>query len=323
MICNKSWQGRFVSGRATALMLLGVSLLMWLVGILFDAPVSELHLFGLSMGNVVSRCITFACFALATAMMSSWYVFDHRIRWFLSLFFCLPSLSLFLHGCVEYSISLLFLLLTIHRLFACKQDEDCRYGLFSAFSLFGLATMLFPQFITLLPVLVCYMLMTSLASGKTLFSIMLGMLTPYWFLFGIDYIFPNVLKQSGFFVAPFTYLTSAMTEFISLTGVAFLVVSILVFIPFIVLFSSSASPGKPLLRKRLLFFALLNIYLVALSLLYSQDSSLYYIWSLPALAVMLTYIFSLKITRFSKCYFIIINLVWLAMVPFSLWLRLL
>ena len=320
MIYNKSWQGRFVSGRATALILIGVSLLMWLVGILFDTPADELDLFGLKIGNVVSRCITFACFALAAAMMSSLYVFDRRIHWFLPLFFCMPSMSLQVHGCLGYSVSLLLFLLVTHRVFACKQGEDCRYGLFSAFALFGLATMLFPQFIMLLPVLVTYILMTSLAGRRELFSIMLGLLTPYWFLFAIDYIFPNVVGQDGFFVAPVMYMASVKPGLYSLGNAVYLAVEILVVFPFLLMFLNSASPGKPLLRKRLMFFALQNIYLMSLALLYSQDFLLYYIWSLPAIGVMLTYIFSLPVTVFSRYYFIFINIIWLAMMPFSLWL---
>lgn len=320
MICNKSWQGRFVSGRNTALVLFGVSLLMWLVGIFLDAPVNDLYVFGLKIGNVMSRCITFACFAFAVAMMSSWYVFERRIRWFLPLSFFLPSVSLFVHGCVGYSLSLLLFLLVIHRTFACNHDEDCRYGLFSAFVIFGLATMLFPQFLMLLPVFVCYILMTSLAGKREIFSILLGLLTPYWFLFGIDFIFPNVVKQAEFFVAPVMYMMSATPSVASLAHVVLLGVGLLVLVPFVVMFSGSASPGKPLLRKRLVFFAMMNVYLMALSLLYSDDFLLYYIWSLPSLSVMLTFVFSLKITAFSRYYFIIINLIWLAMLPFSLWL---
>lgn len=320
MICNNSWQGRFVSGRNTALMLLGVSLLMWLVGFFFDVPINELSVFGLKIGNVMSRSITFACFALAVAMMSSWYVFERRIRWFLPISFYLPSVSLFLHGSVEYSLSLLFFQLIIHRLFSCKHGEDCRYSLFSAFVLFGLATMLFPQFIMLLPVFVCYIYMTSLVGNREFLSIVLGLLTPYWFLFGIDFIFPDVVEQSNFFIAPLIYVFSGISGISSITHTLLLAVGVLVVVPFIMIFSNSPSPGKPLLRKRLLFFALLNIYLMALSMLYSKDFILYYIWSLPALSVMLTFVFSLNITRFSRYYFIIINLMWLAMLPFSLWL---
>ena len=321
MICNKSWQGRFVSGRATALVLIGVSVLMWLVGIFFDAPVNDISLFGLKTGNVVSRCITFACFALAAAMMSSWYVFDRRIRWFLSMFFYLASVSLFVHGCVGYAVSLLFLLLVIHRLFSCKQEEDCRYGLFSAFALFGLATMLFPQFIMLLPVFVGYMIMTSLARHKEMFSILLGLLTPYWFLFGIDFIFPDVLQQGNLFIAPFKYVASVVFTVPTLSVLPVAVFELLVLIPFVFMFSASATPGKPLLRKRLRFFAWTNFYLVLLSVLYSHDFALYYIWSLPAMAVMLTYIFTLKITRFSRFYFIAMAILLFAMIPFSLCLK--
>ena len=321
MICSKSCQGRFVSGRATALILLGVSLLMWLVGIFLDAPVDEMSILGLNMGNVVSRCITFTCFAFSAAMMSSWYVFDRRVHWFLSLFFYLASVSLFVHGCVAYSITLLFFLLVLHRVFACKQEEDCRYGLFSAFAVFGLATMFFPQFIMLLPLFVLYIIMTKLAGQREVFSILLGLLTPYWFLFSIDYMFPNVVEQSGFFVAPLLYVTSVAPTMPSLLNVVVIALEVLILVPFVLIFSASAVPGKPLLRKRLQFFAWSNTYLTVLMLLYNHDSALYYIWSLPPLAVMLTYIFSLKITRFSRYYFVVINVILLALVPFCLWLN--
>lgn len=321
MTYNKSWQGRFVSGRHTALVLFGVSLLMWLVGMFFDTPVDEISIFGLKIGNVVSRCITFACFALATAMISSWYVFDRRIHWFLPLFFALPSVSLFVHGCLGYAVVLLLFLLVIHRVFACNQGEDCRYALFSSFAVFGLATMLFPQFIMLLPVFVLYISMTALAGRRELFSILLGLLTPYWFLFGINYIFPSLLGDIGAFSAPVGYIASATLKIPSLSDSLIIALELLVLVPFVALFSNSASPGKPLLRKRMQFFAFLNLYLVILSLLYSHDFLLYYILSLPSMAVMLAYIFSLGVTVFSRYYFIIINLLWLALVPFSLWLK--
>ena len=321
MTYSKSWQGRFVSGRATAPVLLGVSLLMWLVGIFLDAPVNDLSLFGFNIGNVVSRCITFACFALAGVMMSSLYIFDRRIRWFFSLFFYLAGVSLFMHGCVGYSLSLIPFLLIVLRVFACKQEEDCRYALFSAFAVFGLATMLFPQFIMLLPLFVFYISMTSLAGRRDIFSILLGLLTPYWFLFGIDYIFPHLIEQSGLFTAPFKYLISPTLSLPSLFDVFLLVVDLSVLIPFVFIFSGSSYPGKPLLRKRLKFFAWQNLYFVALAFLYANDYNLYYIWALPSLAVMLAYIFSLKVTRFSRFYFVLINLLLLAIAPLGLWLK--
>ena len=128
------------------------------------------------------------------------------------------------------------------------------------------------------------------------------------------------IGHNGFFMAPIVYILSATLKISSLVNILFIGVGLLVLLPFIVLFSNSATPGKPLLRKRLQFFAILNLYLMTLSLLYSWDSILYYIWSLPSFAVMLTYIFSLNITRFSKYYFILVNMILLSIAPLSLWL---
>ena len=163
--------------------------------------------------------------------------------------------------------------------------------------------------------------MTKLAGKREIVSIMLGLLTPYWFLFGVDYIFPEMLEQSGLFASSIIYVASVVPTKLSLLNVSLAFLELLVLIPYVVIFSCSAVPGKPLLRKRLQFFAWMNLYLTALMFLYSQDFLLYYIWSLPSLAVMLAYVFSLNVTRFSRFYFIVVNVILLAIVPFCLWLN--
>ena len=321
MTYSKSLQGRFVSSRSVPRILLGVSVLMWLVEFFFDRPINEIHIFGLQIGNVVSRSITFACFALATALMSSWYVFDRRIRWYLALFFCLPSVSFFVHGSLFFSFALNLFIILLYRIFNCKQGEDNRYNLFSALTLFGVSTMLFPQFIMLLLPIVLYLWASALVGWRELLSVLLGLLTPFWFLFGIDYIFPNLLIADRLDIFPIAYITSARLLQPSFHDVFVIVTELLVLIPFVLLFFNSATPGKLLLRKRLTFFALLGFYLILLSVIYSNDFIFYYILSLPVMAVMLTYIFSLNITKFSRYYFIFINIIWLSMGACSLWLR--
>lgn len=309
-----------MSGRFTSPVLLGASVVLWLVGMLFGFPVNDVCVFGLQIGNVVSRGITFACFAIAAAMLSSWYLFDRRIHWFLSLVFFLPSVSLFVHGCPEQAFSLLFSLLVQYRLFSCNQGEDNRYGMFTSFALFGLSTMLFPSCIMLLFPFVLYITMSSLVRVKELFSILLGLLTPYWFLFGFDYIFPGIALWDDFVTAPFAYIASPAMRLPSLYNVLLVAFELLVLVPFCLLFARSATPGKPFLRKRLNYFAILELYLIVVSLLYSHDFLLYYIWSLPIMGIMLAYIFSLGITRFSRIYFIVVGIALMAMIPLGLWL---
>ncbi len=288
---------------------------------LFDRPVNDVCVYGLEIGNVVSRCITFACFAVSAVVWSSLYIFDHRIRWQFPLLLFLPGVSIFVHGCVEPALSLLLFLLVLYRLFSCTQGKDNRYTLFSAFLLFGLATMLYPPFIMLLLPFVLYVAMLSLAGVKEVLAILLGLLTPYWFLFGVDYILHDTIGTAGLFEAPLGYLKSIEFQFPSLFGSIVLLAELSVLLPFVLLFSGSASPGKPLLRKRLRFFALFEAYLLLLELLCGSDFNIYYIWSLPVTGIMLTYIYSLKNTLFSRYYFVVINIIWLLMVPFSLWLK--
>lgn len=321
MIYSKSWQGRFVSGRYTSLILLVMSLVMWVVGGVLDAPLSEIRFFGIGLGNWALRGATFLCFAVAAAMMSSWYVFEKRIRWFLSVCFCLPSFSVFLHGSLVNAFSLLFLLLVVYSLFECMQGEDNRRPLFSSFAVFASAAVLYPQFVVLLPVLLVYVLMVGTRGAREIFSILLGILLPYWSLFGVEFIFPEIEGVLNPQKDSLAYISSVAVALPSLPHAVLLSVGVLVLLPFVVTFSRSAVPGKPLLRKRLLFLAMMDFYLMALSLLYPNDYELYYIWSLPAMGVMISYLYSVGTNVFARYYFIVINIIWLALVPLSLWLR--
>lgn len=309
-----------MSGRFTSLILLGVSLFVWLVGALFDTPVNS-TVFGFDTGNVMSRCITFVCFALSSLMLSQWYVFDRRIRWLMPLSFSLASVSLFVHGCVEYSISLLLQQYLICRLFECDPVDDNRYTIFSIFFLLGVAIMVFPQFVMLLPLSLIYLFMLSLAGVREILALLLGLLLPFWFFWGIGYIFPWVTEQMSPVSTLVGYVMSVGEGDFSLFEAVVGGVGLLVIIPFIAIFSGSSVPAKPVLRKRLRCLVLTILFLMSLSVLYDRDFTLYYIWSLPILSVMLAYIYTVNVSRFSRYYFIFINIIWLLMVPFSLWLK--
>lgn len=92
-----------------------------------------------------------------------------------------------------------------------------------------------------------------------------------------------------------------------------------VLLPAAVLFAGSPVPGKPILRRRLEFLMLTCVWLMLLSWLYGNDFGLFYVWRLPAIAILASYILTLKVNKATNVYFVFINLLWLAVAAFSIW----
>ena len=96
---------------------------------------------------------------------------------------------------------------------------------------------------------------------------------------------------------------------------------LLVLVPFVVIFMNSTVPGKPFLRRRLAFLIYLNVALLLLSLLYNDDFPSYYMMSLPTVAVMVGYIFTIKVSKPMNWFFIVVNILWFSLFPFGLCLK--
>lgn len=67
-------------------------------------------------------------------------------------------------------------------------------------------------------------------------------------------------------------------------------IELLVLLPSIALFVSSPIPSKPLLRRRIVFIILLDVYLMLLSWLSEENFVLFYAWRLPAVAISASYL---------------------------------
>ena len=114
----------------------------------------------------------------------------------------------------------------------------------------------------------------------------------------------------------------ADVDFAGLTFVHLLVLLLVlaVLLPAVFAFVGSASPAKPLLRRRLTFVIVANIYLLLLFVIVDGGSGFFYICQLPFVAILASYLFAKKETRMSNVYMIFINIIMVAMATQSLWL---
>ena len=308
-----------MSGRTTPVWLFTASLLLWVVRVVADA------LLGAEMtlaGYFVPLLLSLLCYVAATVILDVSFLFERRVRWLSAMFMWLAAVSSFICGVGLEALAVLFLAIVVYRLFACKQGDEAAYSLFSVFITVGLASLILPQFILLLPVFMVYALLSARGGIRGFLAMLLGFSFPYLLVGGVDYLFPGIVPWK-FMGEGIGYLHALSLRMPVWYQVVPILLQLLVLVPFTVIFMNSTVPGKPFLRRRLVFLIYLNVALLLLSLLYNDDSRLYYMMSLPTAAVMMGYIFTIKVSKPMNWFFVVVNILWFSLFPFGLCLKLL
>ena len=322
MTYNNSLQGRFVLGKHTPVILLLLSLVAWGVGV-FAVPVVPVQKWAgfdfCQVGSLLANVVSLACCVLSAFMLNSLYLSERRIHWLTALYTWIVSLSLFAHGNMVWAVSALLFMVLLTMLFMCQPASRIEGSLFAAFSVLGLASLLLPQFLLLLPLGVVYMLSVNIMSLKWFMAALLGFAAPFWLVYGTVYVYPAaeiILHPFNEAIGGLLTLSVAEPRPIRLL---LTLMELGIILPAIVLFVGSSVPGKPLLRRRLSFVMLTSVWLLILSWLYAGDFEFFYMWRTPLIAIMASYLFTLKVTKVANIYFVFINILWLAVAAFSIW----
>ena len=315
-------QGRFVSGKHTPVILLLLSLVAWGVGV-FAVPVVPVQKWAgidfCSTGALMANVVSLTCYVLSAFMLSSLYLSERRIHWLTALYIWIVSLSLFAHGNMVWAVSALLFMVLLTMLFMCQPASRIEGSLFAAFAVLGLASLLLPQFLLLLPLGVVYMLSVNIMSLKSFLAALLGFAAPFWLVYGTVYVYPS----AEIILYPFN---EGIDELLTLSvaeprpiRLLLTLMELGIILPAAVLFVGSSVPGKPLLRRRLSFVMLTSVWLLILSWLYAGSFELFYMWRTPLIAIMASYLFTLKVTKVANIYIVFINILWLAVAAFSIW----
>ncbi|MBO7301293.1 MAG: hypothetical protein J6U58_01125 [Bacteroidaceae bacterium] len=319
MTCKNTLQARFVSGRLTSIWLFIASLLVWGLGVLLDAFMGTELTF---KGYFVPLSVSLLCYIVAAVILDTSYLFERRVRWLSAMFMWLVAVSFYIHGTAMEAVAVLLLAVIVYKLFACKQGEDGCYGLFSVFSIVGCTSLVFPQVLLLLPVFALYGLSVIMSGIRGVLAALIGFFMPHLVVSGFNYLFPGVMPDI-LLGNELEYLASFSIGMPTLLQMVLFVLQLVMLILFTAIFMNSTIPGKRYLRRRLVFLIYLNISLLLMSLFYNADFSLFYMMSLPSVAVMMGYVFTLKVTKPMNWLFIILNFLWISLFPFALCLRLL
>ena len=321
MIYNNSstLQRRFVTGRLTLIFLLSASLLLWIatafLGTGSVANVSMPTALPAWMGGVLS----FVAYMAVAYITNSFVVIEGRVSWVGGVLMWLTALFAFLQKGLLLPLSLLALSVVLSVVISCFKRPGIQLWVYSAFALLSLLTLFVPCAAYLFVLFIVYMVLTEVISIRNILAATLGVLTPVWILFCLSLRFSsietllNVSMQNVADVAQLSLLqfTPQIT--------ALMIVEAIVMFPCAVSFARSASPAKPLMRKMLTFFITMGIFLWLLSFVKGDDFSLLFAWRLPSLSIMMAYLFTVKINRLTNIYFILVNILFIAVAVLELW----
>ena len=301
--------------------LLSCALALWLYVAIAGEFKDDVLSAACSSCNFLTRFSALLCYVAVALMLNSLHLFERRIAWLMSLFLWLVAVSMYINYDLHAAFSVMALMASVTMLFSCQLAVEHERALYTVFALLGGTSLMTPVVLLLLPIFVAFTFFSNIITVKRGFAMLLGLLTPYWLLFGIGYVYEPALAffsgikdffvHDGFSIAlpPFYVLLSMLVE-------------LLVFVPSSVFFFTSSFPGKPLLRKRLLFVFLFNLSLLLLTFFVSGQSELLYAFRIPGCAVMMSYLFVQRITKLSNIYFIFVNLIWISLALYCLWMEL-
>ena len=324
MTYNKSLQGRFVGSVTPVVVMFAASLVLWITGAVLgtgSATPTLLSLAGVNfVGDFFARFLSLLAFLSVALVLNHLYLFERRVHWLSPLFMWLSAVCMFVHIDYLSSISALFLVLSIAQLLSCVQDTGQERSIYGAFALLSFSSLFLLQFLYLLPLFVAYLFIARISRVKNLLAALLGAVTPWWLLLGSVYVFPSL----DMFLMPARICCENITMDATITYTALPLVivgmELLAMVVAVACFVVSSLPAKPLLRHRLLFVMLLNTYLLLLSFALPQDYMMFMVWRLPCLAILISYTFSMRITKLSNFYFVVLNIVWLFIAGLCLWI---
>ena len=114
------------------------------------------------------------------------------------IFWMIATSLFFLHPLEWKNLVPLAFLLSVYQLFRSYESSSPAIPIYHAFFFISLGSLVFPPFIYFSPILWGSMIPFRSLSGKSLLASLLGIITPYWFLFGYCFYF----DQIPLFLAP-------------------------------------------------------------------------------------------------------------------------
>lgn len=323
LTCKRTLHGCFASGRYTPVLMFAFSLLLMLSAFWLPAsavPVQLPREFSF-LGGTVSRLVAILLFAVSATVLSVQTFFDRRVRWVGALYMWMVAISLFGNGNSVLALVSLLFVLSLALLLYCQLGMNPVRLLFTSFMLLGFMAFVSPYALLLLPLYVSFSFFANIFSPRGLVASLLGLVTPFWLILGAEYVFSGSGELAGYIAGGFASALDVSSVNHSFSALLLLALALLLLLPAIVTFVGSASPAKPLLRRRLSFIMVADAYLLLLCCIMGDGAAIFYFLHLFCQAVLASYLFSGKETKSMNLFFIFVNIIMVAIATEALWLK--
>ena len=314
--------GCFASGRYTSTVLFVLSLLVMLSAAWLPASVASVAQPAVPafLGAFLSRAISALIYVLAAVLLSRQAFFDRGVKWLGALYLWFVAVCTFVNGNPVIAFAALLFLISIILLMFCQYSVNPVGLLFTSFMLLGALTFVTPYSLFFIPLYLLFCLLTNIFSARGMAASLLGLITPFWIVMGTAYLSPAVSNALKLFIEGVPEGFSIAFSGFTLLHLLLVVLVLAVLLPAVVAFVGSSSPAKPLLRRRISFVIVANVYLLLLFCIVGGGAGLFLVCQLPFVAILASYIFAKKETKMSNVYLIFINLIMVAIATQSLWL---
>ena len=315
--------GSFANGRYTSTVLFVLSMLVLSAAYWLPASVDALwqpqHPY--FMSGAVSRMLSVFIYILAALLLSRQTFFDRDIKWKGGLYLWLVALSTFANGNAAVAFAALLFLFSFVLLLFAQYSADAVRLLYTSFMLLGVLSFVTPYSLYFLPLYVLFCSMTNTLSVRGVAASLLGLLTPFWLVMGTAYVLPGVNVITESFMAALPAIFNVEFPSFSLPNMLLLIFELSVLLPAMFLFVGGTSPAKPLLRRRLSFITVAAVYLLLLCTIVSGGVPFFYACQLPFVAILASYVLARKETKLLNIYFVILNVLMIAIAISPLWLN--
>lgn len=323
---NISHKRAIADGRYTAATLLICSLIFWGAGAFFGIGVASVHASEWvdsqidTVNTMLLRVAALVLYLFSAMLSGSYMVPEHRATWQPVVMLWVISTTFGIQCDAVAAFTLLLFVVAVWLLYRIDEVADVRHQLYTVFAIVATYTLLFPQFLLLLPFLFIYPTMCSKLNIRTFSAALLGMVTPLWVVGALLYLFPQLqplfdgFKEhlSSFLQAPRVVVTPSM--------IVRLCAETAITIPAMVHFAVTATVGRIYLRRRMIFGMLLYVVLWLAGWLQPQLYTLLFIWRLPMIAMLAAYIFPALPVKTSNIYMLSTLLLWAVSAIIELWI---
>lgn len=282
-----------------------------------------LFLWGASI-HLWSELLSFVSCASTGYMMiemnTAFTLIRTRTMLHVSLFGFIMSACMFLH---PFHISNLVppaFIIALFQLFRSYESGQASGSIFHAFFFIGLGSLAFPQLLYFAPLFYISMISFRSLSAKTFFAGLIGLIVPYWFLFGYTFYYDKMELfyhplQSLIQFEPIRYTGFTPNQIISWGTVT--LISLICSVHYFMV----SYLDKTRTRLFLSFLIAVEAWTYTLGLLQPQHFNVLLQLQIIIMSILAGHLFTLTRNRFSGIFFIITFVILITLAIYNLWMQ--